>query len=370
MEILISSLVLFTALLVSACSSATELKVEVSGVRSDSGKNSEGVVTTGTVPGKPAHHTTDGFRNLWGVPPSSSKGVAFYLRRVQHSVFTATPPDGHALDEATALAGFQGLADDGLTWIGQATFLIRLGGKTILTDPYFSEFASPLPWVGPRRVLPPGIPLGKLPPVDIIVVSHDHYDHLDDAAVRALPGKDRIQVVVPLGLKSFFVERGYGNVHELDWGHTLSVDGVTVSALPSVHDSGRSLNSIDKTLWASWRMEAGGRNLLFVGDSGFSKDLYGQIGNDHGPFDYVFLPIGAYEPRELMWMSHMTPEEAVAAGRLLRARTLIASHWGTINLSDEDMWEPPKRFSRAANRGGFDSDHTWILKVGESRAMR
>ncbi len=318
----------------------------------------------------PAHHTVDGFQNDPFVESAASKGVFFYLRRFWGSVFTPNAPDDHRLPESEAIHLLNSTEGDKITWLGHASFLINVSDKTILTDPFLSEFASPVSWAGPRRFVDPGISLDNLPPIDIIVVSHNHYDHLDDETISRLKNKEQIHVVVPLGLKSFFVERGYRKVMELDWGESVSIGNVEMVSLPAVHDSARSTNDRDRTLWSSWAILSSDNRVLFVGDTGYSDTLFKDIGQQYGVFDYAILPIGAYEPRELMWMSHITPEEAVAVGREVRAKNIIASHWGTVSsLSDEPTWEPPERFRKAGVNGGYSEESVWIMKIGETRAL-
>ena len=139
--------------------------------------------------------------------------------------------------------------------------------------------------------------------------------------------------------------------------------------MPSVHNSGRSTDDTNQTLWAAWAINSTEGKILFVGDTGYSDTIFKNIGSQQGPFDYAILPIGAYEPREVMWMSHITPEEAVTIGKELKANTLIASHWGTINLSDEPTFEPPRRFKDAGEKKGFLKESLWIMKIGETRAL-
>ncbi len=319
---------------------------------------------------KPKHHTISGFQNHPFVETAASKGVLFYLRRFWGSIFTPNIPDGHVLPETESVELLNAIKGDSITWLGHASFLIKISGITILTDPFLTEFASPVSWAGPRRFVDPGIPLDKLPSVDIVVVSHNHYDHLDDETVSNLTNKERIHVVVPLGLKPFFVERGYSNISELDWGQSVIVDGMELRALPAVHDSARSIDDRGQTLWASWAIESSGKRILFIGDTGYSDTVFNRIGEQYGLFDYAIIPIGAYEPRKLMWMSHVTPEEAVAIGNDVHAKTLIASHWGTVSsLSDEPPWEPPKRFRKAGSGGGFAGEKLWVMKIGETRPL-
>jgi len=319
---------------------------------------------------KSAHHTEFGFQNHPFIPTAAPKGATFYLRRFWHSISLPDVPATHSLSQQLALEQWQNTKGSRITWLGHASFLIQINGQTILTDPFLSEFASPLSWAGPRRFVEPGLAFDNLPQIDIIIVSHNHYDHLDDWTVRSLSSKQQIHVFVPLGLKEFFQERGYSQVTELDWYQQAKLDNLKFTALPAVHDSARSTSDHNQTLWASWLIQTLQLKVYFVGDSAYTKSLYTSIGERFGPFDYVFVPIGAYEPRELMWMSHMTPEEAVSLGRDLKANRLIASHWGTINLSDEPTWEPPNRFRVAGENQGFNKDRLWIMKIGETRELR
>ena len=322
------------------------------------------------VESKPKHHTSTGFQNHPFVETAAPKGVLFYIRRFWGSVFTPDIPNGHVLSEEESLVLLNSIEGDRITWLGHASFLLKTSEVTILTDPFLTEFASPVSWAGPRRFVDPGVPLAKLPQIDIIVVSHNHYDHLDDETVSSLKNKEQIHVVVPLGLKTFFTERGYNNVTELDWGESVTIDSVELTSLPAVHDSARSTDDHNETLWATWAIDSPTNRIIFIGDTGFSNTIYNDIGEKFGSFDYAILPIGAYEPRKLMWMSHVTPEEAVSIGIDVRANTLIASHWGTVSsLSDEPPFEPPKRFKKAGKDNGFSEQELWVMKVGETRSL-
>lgn len=318
----------------------------------------------------PIHHTNSGFKNHPFVETASSKGSFFYLRRFWESVFTPEIPDGHTLSEKESVQLLNSISGDRITWLGHASFLIKIGKVTILTDPFLTEFASPVSWAGPRRFVEPGISLDKLPPIDIVIVSHNHYDHLDDETINQLKNKENIQIIVPLGLKQFFTDRGYKKIAELDWEESITTGGLELTSLPSVHDSARTTNDNNKTLWANWAIASSSKRVLFIGDTGYSETIYKKIGVKHGPFDYAILPIGAYEPRKLMWMSHITPEEAVAIGTEVKATKLIASHWGTVSsLSDEPPWEPPKRFKKSGIINGFTEKTQWVMKVGETRPL-
>ena len=322
------------------------------------------------VPKQPKHHTDTGYQNHPLVVTAAAKGVMFYLRRAWHSVFVPDIPAGHQLTAAEANQMLHAIDGDRLTWLGHASFLMKTAGVTILTDPFLSKFASPVSWAGPRRFVDLPIAVDKLPPIDILIISHNHYDHLDDATIRQLPNKHHIQVVVPLGLKSFFSERGYRQVTALDWGQSITVNGLTITAESAVHYSARTTRDRNQTLWASWVIESPQQRLLFIGDSGYSASIFKQIGAKYRAFDLAIVPIGAYQPRELLWMSHVTPEEAVAVGRDVGATTLVASHWGTISsLSDEPMFEPPLRFRQAGRDQGFSDRQLWTMKIGETRAI-
>ncbi len=319
---------------------------------------------------KPKHHTNTGFQNDPFVETAAPKGMLFYISRFWYSVFVPDIPNGHALSELESARLLNSFQRDRITWLGHASFLIKISELTIITDPFLTEFASPITWAGPRRFVDPGIPLDKLPPIDIVVVSHNHYDHLDDKTVSNLKNLEKIKVVVPLGIKPFFAERGYSKVTELDWGESIAIGNVTLTSLPSVHDSGRSTDDHNRTLWASWAFESRERRIIFIGDTGYSDTIFNRIGEKFGSFDYAIVPIGAYEPRNLMWMSHVTPEEAVSIGSDIHAKTLIASHWGTVSsLSDEPPWEPPKRFKKTGLNNGFSEENLWIMKVGETRPL-
>ena len=319
---------------------------------------------------KPKHHTVNGYQNHPFVETAAPKGISFYMRRAWDSLFVPAIPDGHQLTELESIQLLNSIDSDRITWLGHASFLIKTSGVTILTDPFLSKFASPVSWAGPKRFVDLPIPINKLPPINIVLVSHNHYDHLDDKTVRQLENKNDIHVVVPLGLKPFFTERGYSKVTELDWGQSVSIEGVEITAEPAVHDSARSTSDRNETLWASWVIESLENRILFIGDTAYSDTIFNLLGDKYGSFDFAILPIGAYEPRKLLWMSHTTPEEAVSIGKDVRAKTLIASHWGTLSsLSDEPIFEPPVRFKQAGSDSGFSDKDLWTMKVGETRSI-
>ena len=176
---------------------------------------------------KPKHHTENGFRNYPIIPDFGPVGTAFYFRRVLDSFLLPDVPDEHYLSEKDAINQFQQLnGKNSITWLGHATFLIRINGMTILTDPFLTEYASPFWIFGSRRFVQPGISLENLPAIDIVVVSHNHLDHLDEETIESLQGKHTIHVFVPLGLKQFFRDRGYTHINELDWNMSYTYGGI------------------------------------------------------------------------------------------------------------------------------------------------
>jgi N-acyl-phosphatidylethanolamine-hydrolysing phospholipase D len=251
-----------------------------------------------------------------------------------------------------------------LTWIGHSTFLVRMDGVTFLTDPMFSERASPLSFAGPRRLVPPGVPLDALPAVDFVLLSHDHYDHTDVRSVKALARRG-VTFVVPMGLGEW-VRRAGGNAIELDWWQAVELHGVRIQSVPAQHFSGRSLMDRSRRRWSGWVVGGSTRRFYHAGDTGYSPE-FGIIGERLGPIDLATVPIGAYRPAAMMHPVHTTPEEALRVGLDVRARHIVAMHFGTFDLADEPLDEPPRRFRTEADRLGLGPDRAWILKVGETR---
>jgi N-acyl-phosphatidylethanolamine-hydrolysing phospholipase D len=329
----------------------------------------------------PAHHRPGGgFRNPW--PDSQPAGFRAFLKWVLWERLTGRrPPDGLASLPRPVAPSFvtpRAPADlITITWVGHASFLLQLGGRNVLIDPMWSERASPVRFVGPRRVTPPGVEFGALPPIDVVLQSHDHYDHLDDITVRRLVERYPQAVwVAALGVGAFIRQRGGQDVRELDWWDSLRLGGVTISATPAQHFSGRSFAARDETLWCGWVIRAGGRAVWFAGDTGYHPD-FGLIGERQGPFDLALVPVGAYEPRWFMRPVHMNPEDAVRAFIEVRRaasgvspRTMfVPMHWGTFKLTDEPLEEPPARTRAAWVAAGLPSDDLWILNPGETRTL-
>lgn len=323
-------------------------------------------------PAKP-HHTEDGFRNLHY---DDGKGLAAFLKwrweKLHKDIpgpeaydFPVLPVDQEALRANNDRAS--------LTWIGHATFLIQFDGLNILTDPQFSERASPVSWAGPRRVVPPALGIAALPDIDAVVISHDHYDSLDVASVRALAKHNRerpLTFLVPLGMKAWFDELGVGDarVVELDWGESHRLGRVRFTAEPSQHWGKRTLFDAFERLWASWVIESERGRLFFAGDTGYAPH-FEAIGDKYGSFDLALLPIGAYEPRWFMQWYHVNPDEAVQIHQDLRARYSVAMHWGTFILTDEPLDEPPVKLAEALTAHGIDPAHFEVYRHGETRFL-
>jgi N-acyl-phosphatidylethanolamine-hydrolysing phospholipase D len=337
---------------------------------------------------RPAHHGPDGrYRNPWPLgadpPPGGMAGLRWVWERLRYGVAPDPPPRAIPLGtpvparprirpaglSATTAGGSSGdtvaaelpapaagVSELRVTWIGHMTFLVQLPGLNILTDPVFSHRASPFRWAGPRRFHPPALTVDALPPVDVVLISHDHYDHLDASSVRRLRARfgDDLAWFAPLGYAAFFARCGVRRLIELDWweaaSHAIAPGPATgIAALPARHWTRRGLGDTRRRLWCSWALTTPDARLYFCGDSGYGPG-FAEIGNRLGPFDVALLPIGAYEPRWFMASAHMNPEEAARAAIDLRARDVIGGHWGTFRLTDEDPLEPPIRM-RATWRG-------------------
>jgi N-acyl-phosphatidylethanolamine-hydrolysing phospholipase D len=246
-----------------------------------------------------------------------------------------------------------------------------MGGLNVLTDPMFSERAFPVQWMGPRRVMPPGLPLDALPPLDVVLLSHNHYDHLDRPAVKRLArAHPRAAWVVPSGLGAYVRPWGVGEIVELDWWQPWDVRGLRVTATPARHFSARRIGDRCRTLWCGYAFSTAGGRAYFAGDTAYHPQ-FGEIAARCGPFDFVMMPIGAYDPRWFMHVVHADPEEAVQAYIDLTASSppplMLAIHWGTFRLTDEPMDEPPRRAAAAWSQRGLDASRLWISAFGETR---
>ncbi len=321
----------------------------------------------GPRPDAPGHHRERGFANTdpaFARPPFWTR-TAFFVSRILSTTFrpkAARLP--LAVNDGRALAENRGEAT--VTWVGHSTLLVQLDGVNLLTDPQWSDRASPVSFAGPRRLTPPGLRFEDLPPVHVVVISHDHYDHLDVATVRRLAEAHRPLFVVPLGLKAWFAALGITAVVELDWWQATTARGLTLTAVPAQHFSTRTLWDTNRRLWSGWVVAGRDRKLFFAGDSGY-YDVFRTIGERLGPFDLAAISIGAYVPAAIMALTHTTPEESLRLFADVRARHFVPIHWGTFDLADEPIEEPPRRLEAEARRLGLGPDRIWILRHGETR---
>jgi L-ascorbate metabolism protein UlaG (beta-lactamase superfamily) len=207
-----------------------------------------------------------------------------------------------------------------------------------------------------------------LPRIDVVLISHDHYDHLDRATVSRLADVHRPLFLVPLGLKAWFADIGVTNVEELDWWQQRVMGAVTFTCVPVQHWSARTPFDMNRRLWSGWALAAGERRAFFAGDTGYYGPDFRAIGERLGPFDVAAVAIGAYDPPEMMRMTHTTPEESLDIFADVRARTFVAMHWGTFDLAEEPLAEPPQRLRAVARQRGIPDDRVWILQHGETRA--
>jgi N-acyl-phosphatidylethanolamine-hydrolysing phospholipase D len=306
--------------------------------------------------GRPAR-----FHNLVDPPEPPSAGVraGLWLRKIWTSFAPRPGAAPRVTYDRAAIA-----RNPSVTWIGHSTFLVRMDGVTFLTDPIFSDRAGPVSFAGPRRAVPPGVPLDALPAVDFVLLSHDHYDHADLPSIRRLARRGA-RFVVPLGMGEL-VRRVGGEAIELDWWDDVAVGGVRIHCVPAQHQGGRSLRDGGQRLWAGWVVSGPTRRFYHTGDTGYGAG-FGAVAERLGPIDLAAVPIGAYRPAEMMRYVHTTPEEALRIGKDVGARRVVAMHFGTFDLADEPLDEPPLRFRVEAERLGLGPDRAWILSIGETR---
>ena len=320
----------------------------------------------------PSHHRPGGgFRNPWVADAVPGFGSLLKWMLV-HRTTRPRPKDPDASIFARVHPTFVSPRAPAskltVTWVGHSSLLIQLDGVNVLTDPIWSERASPAQFAGPRRWVAPGIAFDDLPPLDVVLQSHNHYDHLDAATVGRLTRAHPQAVwVLPLGLASFVERRGGSQVMELDWWQERTIASLRIAATPALHFSSRSIGDRGDTLWCGFAL-AGSHRVFFAGDTGFHPE-FGTIGERYGPFDVALMPIGAYEPRWFMRYLHMNPEEAVEAFRALKAGVMVPIHWGTFKLTDEAMDEPPVRARAAWTAAGLAPGGYRQLAHGETLVL-
>ena len=316
-----------------------------------------------------SHHAPGGgFRNPAGSPtwqPDTFDFVRFIARR-----FTADDqpdrilPEGFAVPHGQALAQLQAASNPSLTWIGHSTFLIRVGGLKILTDPFFSDRASPVGFAGPERLVPPGIGIDELPDIDAIVISHNHYDHFDIRSLERIAKRSpNARVLVPMGLADYVRRAGLQNVREMDWYETDDMGGVSFVSTPAIHRSNRGLFDVNQTLWTGWAIKAPDLRIWFAGDTGFGPVFEREVAPRVGPVDVALVPAGAFLPRDILRPVHVTPEEGLELARIMGAKMAIAMHWGTLPLG-ADLPKDAVRQFMGHHVPGLEKV---MMRIGETR---
>ena len=325
---------------------------------------------------KPYHHLADGsFRNPEGSPKADPNiRWSFKIFNKEKKKLDMTISDEHVIEKDKVLLDLKKYQeDDYVAWIGHATFLIKLGQTTIITDPVFSKNAGPLIF-GPKRFTEPALRLNEIPKTDVFLLTHNHYDHQDMMTIRRFPFK-KVKVLLPLKLGKYFTKNGYEDVNEMDWYDEIKInESLKITLMPAVHWSKRSLTDTNKTLWGSFLIEYKGKKLLFGCDTGVGN-IYKDIGNKYGPIDLTFINIGAYNffpimPYKDKSVYHTNPEEALEVAKNLKSKKVIGMHWGTFVLSLEPIMEPPVRFKASAERYGFKKEDAIIYKIGEFDSLK
>ncbi len=325
---------------------------------------------------KPYHHLSDGtFRNPEGSPKRNENVKWSYkIFNQEKKKLDMTVHNDHVVDKQKTLLDLEKLkSEDYIAWIGHATFIIKLGSTTIITDPIFSKNAGPLIF-GPKRFTAPALNLKEIPEINLFLLTHNHYDHQDMATIRRFPYK-KAKVLLPLKLGKYFKKNGYRDVNEMDWYDEISInEKLKITFLPAVHWSKRSLTDTNKTLWGNFLIEYDGMKILFACDTGVGN-IYKSLGEKYGPIDLTFINIGAYNfypimPYKDKSVYHTNPEEALSIADNLKSKKVIGMHWGTFVLSLEPIMEPPVRFKDNAEKYGFKKEDVLIFKIGQISPLK
>ncbi len=325
---------------------------------------------------KPYHHLSDGtFRNPEGSPKRDNNFKwSFKIFNKEKKKLDMSIPKDHIVEKTKVLSDLEKFKeDDYIGWIGHATFLIKLGNTTIITDPVFSKNAGPL-FFGPKRFTEPALKLAEIPKTDLFLLTHNHYDHQDMRTIKRFPFKDS-KVLLPLKLGKYFIRSGYRDVTEMDWYDKIKInDELKVIFLPAVHWSKRSLTDTNKTLWGNFLIEYKDKKIFFACDTGVGN-IYKDLGYKFGPVDLTLINIGAYNfypivPYKDKSTYHTNPEEALSIAKDLKSKKVIGMHWGTFVLSLEPIMEPRKRFKDNAEKFGFKKEEAIIFKIGEFQSLK
>jgi N-acyl-phosphatidylethanolamine-hydrolysing phospholipase D len=323
----------------------------------------------------PYHHLPDGtFRNPEGSPVrDSSFNWSFKIFNEEKKKLNMSVPADHVINKKEVLENLKRYKDENyIAWIGHATFLIKIGDTTIITDPVFEKNMGPLIF-GPKRFVDPAINLKEIPEVNLFLLTHNHYDHLSTRTIRRFPYK-KSKVLAPLKLGKYFTRNGFKDVSEMDWYDEIKFNDLKITFLPAVHWSKRSLWDTNKTLWGNFLIEYKNKKILFASDTGYGN-IYKELGEKYGPIDLSFINIGAYNfypmaPKKDKSIYHTNPEEALNIAQDLKSKKVIGMHWGTVVLSLEPIMEPPVRFKASAEKYGFKKEDAIIFKIGEVQKLK
>lgn len=313
-----------------------------------------------------AHHTPQGFRNTDG--SEHQPGDVERWQKERKAAGLPKPPEqgyDQFIRQWWQPVTLNTHEEDGVWWLGHASLLLRLNGKYILTDPVFSRRASPVSFAGPVRKTPSVMSVKALPPLDALVISHNHFDHLDSATIRQLLRRfPQLTFFVPLGLGEWCRRRGARQVVELDWWQSYVFEGMAFTAVPAQHWSMRTLWDRNRSLWCGWVFEGQNQRFWFSGDTGYTPELL-TIPQRLGKLDTIAIPIGAYAPRWFMAVHHMDPQSAVALWQKLGMPKAIPIHWGVFELTDESLDEPVRELSQALRDLLLPGDNFQPLRIGQ-----
>jgi N-acyl-phosphatidylethanolamine-hydrolysing phospholipase D len=323
---------------------------------------------------KPKHHTENGFRNLY----LKDEGKSFFKFLKMRISEDWADQESQAKDVPQVKIDLDRLHHPKdpfqITWIGHSTFLIQINGINILTDPIFAERASPLSLVGPKRYTEPATVIENLAKIDFVLISHNHYDHLDQSSIAQLQQHSpQIKWFIPLGNRALLIDEDVPEDHivEMDWWQERSIktslkSDIKFTCTPAQHWSARGLFDRFKALWSSWVIEIGDQKIYFAGDTGYNDVQFKEIGDRFKDFDLALIPIGAYAPRWFMKAMHVDPNEAIQMHRDLKSKFSIGMHWGTFPLTAEPAIEPMDQLKKLVKNLGLNENEFITIAIGET----